>query len=68
MQPMPNEAIEALKEKLDSVSSRLHECKDPYLRKSLLAEMRILMAELDRVVLNSTKSYSARPIEPPRKP
>jgi hypothetical protein len=60
---MPNVGIEALKAKLDSVSGRLQQCKDPYFRKPLLAEMRILMAELDRAVLESAKSYSARPIQ-----
>jgi len=64
--PMPNAGIEALKVRLDSISSQLEQCKDPYLRKSLLYEMRVLMAELDRAVLESAKSYSARPQMPPK--
>jgi len=61
---MPNAGIDALKAKLDSVSSQLQHCHDPQLRKTLLAEMRILMAELDRAVLESAESYTAYP--PPR--
>jgi len=65
---MPNEGIEALKVKLDSVSTRLQQCKDPYVRKTLLAEMRMLMAELDRAVVQSAESYSARGPKPPQNP
>jgi len=65
---MPNAGIEALKAKLDSVSSRLQQCKDPYLRKTLLAEMRKLMAELDTAVLASAESYSACPPDPSKNP
>ncbi len=65
---MLNPGIDALKTKLDSISSRLQQCKDPYERKSLLLEMRKLMAELDRAVLASAESYSARPPQPLKQP
>jgi hypothetical protein len=56
-----SESIDAVQKKLDDVLSRLKASKDPHLRRTLLLEMRLLMAELDRIVLESTRSYTARP-------
>lgn len=58
---MTERPIKGLEEKLDAVLSQLRKTKDPILRRNLLAEMRILMAELDRLVLDSMRPYSARP-------
>jgi hypothetical protein len=58
---MRDPAITALEEKLDDVLSKLKKSTDPVLRRNLLAEMRTLMAELDRLVFDSARSYSARP-------
>lgn len=63
---MTDPAIKSLEQKLDSVSARLKECKDPYLRRTLLTEMRVLMAELDRVVSDPSRLHAAKP-EPPKK-
>jgi len=62
---MTDPAIQALEQKLDDVSARLKECRDPYVRRTLLAEMRQLMADLDRIVLDSSRLQAAKP-EPPK--
>lgn len=54
-------AIKAIKAKLDKVVGQLKATADPDLRRTLLAEMRHLMAELDRLVTHSAASYSAAP-------
>jgi hypothetical protein len=58
---MTEPAIDAVQRKLDETLSRLKATKDPDLRRSLLLEMRLLMAELDGLVLESARSYTARP-------
>jgi hypothetical protein len=58
---MTEQAIQALELKLDSVLAQLKATKDPALRRTLLTEMRGLIAELDRLVLESASSYSAKP-------
>ena len=62
---MTDPAIQSLEQKLDDVSAQLKECKDPYLRRTLLSQMRVLMAELDRIVLDSSRLYAAKP-DPPK--
>lgn len=49
-------AIAAVEHKLSDTLTRLKGSKDPHFRKELLAEMRILIAELDRLVLASIDS------------
>jgi hypothetical protein len=61
---MTDPAIQALEQKLDDISAQLKGCTDPYLRRPLLTQMRVLMAELDRHVLDSTRLQAAKP-EPP---
>jgi hypothetical protein len=51
---MTGPAIKQLEEKLESILAQLKTVKDPYLRRSLLADMRKLMAELDRLVYPAT--------------
>ena len=58
---MTEPAIQAVQQKLDDVLAKLKATKDPYLRRTLLIEMRTLMMELDGLVLESARSYSARP-------
>ena len=58
---MTDPAIQALQQKLDEVSAQLKDFKDPYVRRPLLAEMRRLMADLDRIVLDSTRLHAAKP-------
>jgi hypothetical protein len=57
---MTESAIHALQEKLDNLFAQLKATKDPALRRTLLTQMRGQMAELDRLVLESARSYSAR--------
>lgn len=56
---MMGPAIKELEQKLDDVVSQLKASKDPDARRSLLAQMRLLMAERERLVSekpNSTKT------------
>ena len=62
---MTEPKIEALGEKLDNVLGRLKASRDPIARRTLLAEMRVLMAQLDRVVLDPNRLHKAKP-DPPR--
>jgi|tagenome__1003787_1003787.scaffolds.fasta_scaffold20986322_4 hypothetical protein len=57
--------VYALQGKLDAVLVKLKQTKDPFTGRSLLAEMRSLMAELDRHVLDPHRLNAARP-EPPK--
>lgn len=57
--------IHALEEQLDSVVARLKATKDSDLRRSLLAEMRVLMADLDRLVLDPSH-FPKTKLEPPK--
>jgi len=47
---MTNPRITAMEQKLEETLAKLKVCKDPSTRRSLLAEMRVLLAELDRLV------------------
>jgi hypothetical protein len=47
---MSEPETKALEQKLDNLLERLKATKDPELRRPLLAEMGVLMAELDSVV------------------
>jgi hypothetical protein len=58
---MTEPEIATLEKKLDDVLARLKETRDPQLRRSLLAEMRGLMAELDRFVLDPTRFHHNKP-------
>jgi hypothetical protein len=49
-------AIHALEQKLENVLLQLRSSTDPQARRTLLSEMRILMAELDRVVFDLTRT------------
>jgi hypothetical protein len=60
---MTESAIQVLQQKLDNVLAQLKATNDPYMRRTLMTEMRALMADLDQLVLRSTQSYSARPDE-----
>ncbi len=61
---MTEPAIQAVQQKLDAVVAKLRATKDPHLRRTLLTEMRKMMIELDRLVLESARSYSAKPTPP----
>lgn len=50
---MSDPAIVAIEHKLSETLTRLKGSKDPDIRKELLTEMRILIAELDELVLTS---------------
>jgi len=52
---MTEQQIQDLQEKLDGVLARLKTTKDPDLHRTLLAEMRILMAQLDRFVFDPAR-------------
>jgi hypothetical protein len=49
---MTEPAILALEQKLENVLVQLRSSTDPQARRTLLTEMRLLMAELDRVVFD----------------
>jgi hypothetical protein len=49
---MTEPAIHALEQKLENILVQLRSSTDPQARRTLLTEMRILMAELDRVVFD----------------
>jgi len=55
---MSTPAIEAIEQKLDETLAKLKECTEPSVRRSLLAEMRGLISDLDRLVYppNSLRS------------
>ena len=53
--------IAVLERKLDETVAQLKQSTDPDIRRRLLAEMRLLIARLDNLVLESAKSYKARP-------
>ena len=57
---MTEPGITAVEKRLDETLAKLKKFTDPDIRRNLLAEMRTLIAELDRLVLASTRSYSAR--------
>jgi hypothetical protein len=57
---MKKSAIKELEHKLEEVV-QLKATNDPNTRRHLLAQMRILLSELDRAVFDSAKSYSAHP-------
>lgn len=48
-------AIEAVRQKLDDIVIQLKNSRDARKRHILLIEMRLLMAELDRLVLDPTR-------------
>lgn len=56
--------IHALGKKLDSVLAGLKATTDPDLRRLLLAEMRVLMAELDELVLEPVRFPKTKPAPP----
>jgi hypothetical protein len=58
---MKKSAIKELEHKLEEVVRQLKATNDPNTRRHLLAEMRILLSELDWAVFDSAKSYSAHP-------
>ena len=58
---MTEPEIQALEQKLDNILARLKATKDPFLRRPLLAEMRVLMAKLDQIVLDPTHSHKPDP-------
>jgi len=47
-----------IEHKLAETLVRLRGCTNPEIRKTLLTEMRVLIAELDRLVLESTQQVS----------
>jgi hypothetical protein len=52
---MTEPAIHALEQKLENILVQLRSSTDPQARRTLLTEMRILMAELDRVVFDAAR-------------
>jgi hypothetical protein len=52
---MSDEALSAIQHKLDETISKIKATKDHELRHQLFEEMRRLVAELDRVVTESSK-------------
>jgi hypothetical protein len=64
---MTDPSIQALEQKLDEVSTEIKECRDPYIRRTLLIKMRRLMAELDRYVSDPSRLHAAKP-DPPKQP
>jgi hypothetical protein len=55
---MSTPRVTAVEQKLAETLAKLKESKDPDIRRTLLTEMRILLAELDRLV------YSAPSVPP----
>jgi len=55
---MTDQGTHGLEQKLDSVIAQLKTAHDPSTRRLLLAEMRRLMAELDRVVFDPHRLQS----------
>ena len=53
-------AIQEVDQKLHATLFSLNHTHDPNVRRRLLVEMRLLISELDRLVLESTNSFSAR--------
>jgi len=53
-------AVQVLEQKLDAISAQIRECKDPQLRRTMLIQMRQMMAELDRVVFDSSRLQAAK--------
>ena len=47
---MTDPKVEAIERKLDEKLARLKNCTEPNTRRTLLAEMRVLLAELDHLV------------------
>jgi hypothetical protein len=44
-------AIQIIQQKLDNVLGRLKTTNDPHIRRRLLTEMRVLIVELDQIIL-----------------
>lgn len=61
---MSDPAIYALHGKLDAILTDLSRAKDSATRRSLLTEIRVLMAELDHLVLDTTRLHAAKPGPP----
>lgn len=55
----PPSPLQNVEQKLHATTLCLKQSLDPRVRRRLLTEMRLLLAELDRLVLESTTSYSA---------
>jgi hypothetical protein len=53
-------AVQVLEQKLDAIPAQIRECKDPQLRRAMLIQMRQMMAELDRVVFDSSRLQAAK--------
>jgi hypothetical protein len=53
-------AVQVLEQKLDAISAQIRECKEPHLRRNMLIQMRQMMAELDRVVFDSSRLQAAK--------
>jgi hypothetical protein len=58
---MTDPAIAEVAQQLEETLTKLRATKDPDLRRTVLTEIRILMSQLDRLVIKSAESYSARP-------
>jgi len=56
---MTRSAIHEVDQKLNTMLFALNHTYDPCVRRRLLMEMRLLLSELDRLVLESTTSFSA---------
>jgi hypothetical protein len=61
---MSDPAVFALQGKLDAILAELNRVEDSAIRRKLLAEMRGLMAELDHLVLDTTRLHGAKPQRP----
>jgi hypothetical protein len=48
---MTEPAIQPIQQKLDNVLGRLKTTNDPRIRRRLLTEMRVLIVELDQIIL-----------------
>jgi len=48
---MTEPAIQTIQQKLDNVLGRLKTTNDPHIRRRLLTEMRVLIVELDQIIL-----------------
>jgi hypothetical protein len=53
--PMTTPEISAIEQKLDEVVTKLKATHDPEQKRALLKQMRTLMAELDKVVFDSSR-------------
>jgi hypothetical protein len=60
---MTNPTVAEIEQALQKTLTKLKASVDPDIRRTLLAEMSLLITELDRRVLKSIESYSARPPE-----